>query len=54
MREAGYDLFIFYSERLIELIRRQRDYGLNQQESLELKEKCQKMINKIDYQLKSR
>jgi hypothetical protein len=49
--ENKFEEFDTYSQRLVELIIKQRDYGLTKQESLELKEKCQKTIEKIDWHL---
>jgi hypothetical protein len=49
--ENKFEEFDTYSQRFVELIIKQRDYGLTKQESLELKEKSQKTIEKIDWHL---
>lgn len=40
-----------YSNRIMKLVEKQREHGLNKQESLELRKECQAMIEKIDCHL---
>lgn len=48
--DDGYERFIEYANRFSELILKQANSGLDNEESLELKEKCRNMIEKINWQ----